>query len=84
MATDGFGAQIGTDVKYAPYVEFGTAPHVIYPKNKNYLAFQVGGKWVFTKEVHHPGTKEHAFLFPAFEIVSGHLEVQLKGSNAGR
>lgn len=37
-------AQVYTNVMYAPMVELGTKPHVILPKNKKALAFQLGGK----------------------------------------
>lgn len=56
-----------TDVKYAPYVEFGTKPHVIRPKNKKMLAFKVGGKMVFARKVNHPGTRAYNYMRDAFE-----------------
>ena len=46
----------------APYVEYleeGTGPHDIFPVNKQSLAFKVGGKTVFAKKVHHPGSTKH-------------------------
>lgn len=43
-------------------VEYGTAPHVITPKNAKVLAFKVGGKQVFTKKVNHPGTKPNPVM----------------------
>jgi len=42
---------------YAPYVEYGTAPHMIYPRRVRALRFEVRGKVVFAKYVRHPGTK---------------------------
>lgn len=53
------------------FLEFGTKPHIIYPKaalaemgiygNRSspsgVLVFEVDGKIVFAKHVHHPGTK---------------------------
>lgn len=57
---------VGTNVVYARILEFGgkTAPHDIYPKNAKALAFQVGGKTIIRKMVHHPGStiKPHSFL----------------------
>jgi len=39
---------LGAGTKYAPYVEFGTAPHEIKPKTKKALAFEytpaIGGR----------------------------------------
>ena len=56
-----------TDMKYAPYVEFGTKPHVIRPKTKKMLAFRVGGKMVFARKVNHPGTRAYNYMRDAFE-----------------
>ena len=62
---------IGPDDTIAPYggyVEFGTKPHEIRPKKAGgVLVFTMGGKKVFAKSVHHPGTKEHPYVRPAFE-----------------
>lgn len=46
---------------YAPYVEFGTAPHEIRAVNKRVLANVQAGE-VFGPIVHHPGTKSNPFL----------------------
>jgi hypothetical protein len=60
--------------EYAPYVEFGTPPHVIRPKNAKALHWKAdgvgprGGKIktdVFAKVVHHPGTRPQPFIRPA-------------------
>jgi HK97 gp10 family phage protein len=56
---------VGTNVEYAPHVEFGTGPHTIVPVNKEFLSFVKGGKRIFTKIVHHPGSKAYPFLRPA-------------------
>ena len=50
------------DTKYAGYVDQGTKPHVIVPRNKPFLAFQIDGRWVRTKRVNHPGTKPTYFF----------------------
>lgn len=57
----------GTNVVYAPHIEFGTAPHVIVPKNKKFLAFKINGETVFAKRVNHPGTKGDSFMRYAAE-----------------
>lgn len=67
LAPDGLSATIGTNVEYAPAVEFGSKPHVIRPRNKRVLRFKVGGKFVFARAVNHPGGPAQPFLFPAFE-----------------
>lgn len=57
-ATGGARGQI-----YAAYVELGTEPHIIRPKDKKAL-FWVGAKRPVTV-VHHPGTRPRPFLRPA-------------------
>lgn len=56
-------------VGYALYVEFGTPPHIIRPKNKKALRWNPdrGRKApatndIFAKEVHHPGTMPQPFI----------------------
>ena len=46
---------------YAPYVEFGTAPHIIRAINARGLANEETGQY-FGPVVHHPGTKANPFL----------------------
>lgn len=49
---------VETRKHYANWVEYGTSPHIIHPKYANgAMQFVVGGKIVFSKSVHHPGTK---------------------------
>ena len=45
---------------YAPYVEFGTAPHVILPKSAKALYWPGAAHPV--ARVNHPGTKPNAFM----------------------
>lgn len=61
---------------YGKYVEFGTPPHIIRPKNAKALKFETnrkqrlseGGKpnEVFAKQVNHPGTRPQPFIRPTF------------------
>jgi len=51
-----------TMVDYAFYVEFGTPPHIIKPKDKQSLKFKAGGDQVFAKIVKHPGTRPNPFI----------------------
>ena len=53
-------ATAGTNVEYAPYHQFGTAPHVIRAKNKKALAWP-GAKHP-VKQVNHPGIKARPFM----------------------
>jgi phage gpG-like protein len=58
---------VGTDVKYAPYVEFGTRPHIIRPKRAKVLAFKdKHGRMIFARQVNHPGSKPYPYMEPAF------------------
>lgn len=57
------GKQINiTMPDYAFYVEFGTKPHEITPKNAKALHWKVGTKDVFAKKVMHPGTEPYPFI----------------------
>lgn len=60
-------AVAGTNVEYAGAIEFGTGPHLILPKNKKALKFEIDGKPVFAKSVKHPGFKGDSFLGYAAE-----------------
>ncbi|TJZ55611.1 HK97 gp10 family phage protein [Streptomyces piniterrae] len=61
----GVGYEVGTNVNYARDVEFGTAPHVITPKNGKALYWPGAAHPV--AKVNHPGTKPRPFLRPAVE-----------------
>jgi HK97 gp10 family phage protein len=63
-------AEIYPTAKYAPYVNFGTKPHVIEPKNGKVLAFKSGGKLIFARKVNHPGTKANPFMERTVEKVT--------------
>ena len=52
---------------YAAFVIKGTAPHEIRPVNASVLAFEAGGRMVFTPLVRHPGTKPNPFMQRAAE-----------------
>jgi hypothetical protein len=60
--------RIGTSVPYAKYVHDGTKPHMIYPRRKQVLKFKSGnvigasGGYIYTRQVHHRGTKPNRFL----------------------
>ena len=49
-------------LEYGKYVEFGSNPHIIRPKNKKALKFQIGGEDVIVKEVKHPGVRPTYFV----------------------
>ena len=61
---------IGSDVEYADMVHGGTRPHIIRPRTKQVLRFRIGGRTVFARVVHHPGTKARPFLDRALREVA--------------
>ena len=59
---------VGSAQKTAAWAHFGTRPHVIRAKQARALRFYgAGGKFVFRREVHHPGTPPRA-LIPSKEL----------------
>lgn len=46
---------------YAPFVEFGTGPHIIVPVNKRVLANTATGQ-IFGTRVKHPGSKANPYM----------------------
>ncbi len=99
-------ALVVAEANYAAYVELGTRPHIIRPRNKKSLRFPASGTsttlggrartgevrakgnaaFVFTGEVHHPGTRPHPFLVPAAKKAassSGLKDVVIKLWNDG-
>jgi len=61
------GNKVFAYAKYAPFVEFGTRPHVILPKRKKALRFFKDGKEVIVKKVNHPGSKPYPFFYADME-----------------
>lgn len=77
----GFAKQSG-DVKYGAIQEFGgkTSPHDIVPVKAQALAFVMGGKQVFAKIVHHPGSviPEHSYMRSSLADMAPQIEMGLK------
>lgn len=63
----GTRAIIEAKAEHGSFIEEGTKAHIIRPKNKKALRFKGGSKYVFAKEVKHPGTKAKPFMQPAFD-----------------
>lgn len=66
LSPDAF--EVGHDLQHAPhalFVHWGTKPHVIRPKNRKALRWPAGGRFVFAREVHHPGYKGDPWLVRA-------------------
>jgi hypothetical protein len=62
------GREVGHDGNHAPhaiFVQLGTRPHVIRPKNKKALRWASGGKFFFAGKVNHPGYRGDAYLINA-------------------
>lgn len=62
--------KVGSDLEYAAFVNDGTRPHQIRPRNASVLRFTVGGRVVYAKVVNHPGTKARPFLDRALREVA--------------
>lgn len=63
------GYEVTADTPYATFVHEGTRPHVI--QGNPLLVFQIGSTTVFTRRVHHPGTRGQPFLLRATQAVIG-------------
>ena len=67
------GRAVGHDTQRAPhalFVNFGTKPHVILPKNKKALRWVRGNNFVFAKKVNHPGYRGDAYLINAATLAA--------------
>jgi HK97 gp10 family phage protein len=71
---------VSPDTAYAKFVEYGTKPHDIYPTKASVLAFMMGGKQVFAKVVHHPGTKAQMYLHGPFEEMKPEIIARIEGA----
>lgn len=47
---------------YSACIEYGTAPHIIEPNEREALAFNYNGEYIVRKKVHHPGTKPNPVM----------------------
>lgn len=45
------------DTDYAEIVAKGSRPHIIRPRSARALRFNVGGRVIYARVVHHPGTR---------------------------
>jgi hypothetical protein len=60
MAVTGF--EITNPHDRIDYLEYGTDPHMIFPKRAKVLRFEMDGKIVFARSVEHPGIKPMGFV----------------------
>ena len=62
------GRAVGHDPNRAPhavFVNFGTRPHQIRPKNKKALRWASGNGFIFAKLVNHPGYRGDPYMVQA-------------------
>ena len=67
-------AEVGPEVSYGVYVEFGIRPHIIRPVRARALRFEATGEIVFARLVRHPGTKPKPFIHETAEAVEREVE----------
>lgn len=58
----GLTVVIGSDNRIALMHHQGTRPHIIVPRRAQTLRFYSRGRIVYSKLVHHPGTKPNRYL----------------------
>ncbi|MEV3895294.1 hypothetical protein [Streptomyces anulatus] len=58
----GLQGVVSCDHPAVHFVLNGTRPHLIRPRRKSVLRFEVGGRVVFTRLVRHPGTRANDFM----------------------
>jgi HK97 gp10 family phage protein len=76
------GYVVGTNVNYAAAVEYGTAPHRIYPRNKKALYWP--GARHPVAYVDHPGTRAQPFMRPAVEMAEIFFKANMARIRGGR
>jgi hypothetical protein len=61
------GPEVISRAPYSLYVEYGTRPHMIFPRFGKFLHFQRKGVDYFVSHVHHPGTAGSYFMRRALD-----------------
>lgn len=62
--------KMGTHLKIASYLQYGTKPYSIYPKSANVLRFMTTSGVTFARHVRHPGLAPRPFvLFQNEDII---------------
>lgn len=88
-------AEVYANAEYAPFVEFGTQPHVIEPKpGRKALKIPIGGGggYILRRSVNHPGSRPFPYFFAdqaargrrmearALSVIAAHLAEANGGS----
>lgn len=83
----GADGEIVAPLKYHSWLDSGTKPHLIRPVRARYLRFVASsGDLVFTKLVHHPGTKGDGFAGRMYQKAERVVtrEVEIAAEKAAR
>ena len=85
-STGDSSAEVFANAKYAPYVEFGTRPHVIAPKDGR-KALKIpfaGGGFILRRAVNHPGSKPYPYFFNEHSKRVGNMNTAVMSVIASR
>jgi hypothetical protein len=66
-SVEGLTGRVISQAPYSAYVEFGTRPHMIFPRRARALRFEVGGRTIFARYVHHPGMRGQFYMRRALQ-----------------
>lgn len=61
--------KIGSDLPYAFDHHEGTKPHLITPRDTEFVRFSSKGRVIYTRQVMHPGTKPNKYLSDQLWII---------------
>lgn len=64
----GAAVKVGSNLHYAYLHHEGSRPHIITPKNGEFLKFGRGTKIIYARQVAHPGTKANRYLSDQLRI----------------
>lgn len=91
----GYTGEVISEMNYSQAFEEGTRPHIIRIRNKRVLAGPFRGRpagWkvnktsrsmgyaTYGKEVRHPGTRPHPFMYPAWKYACDQLENKINAA----
>jgi len=72
---------IGSMKNYALMHHEGTKPHMIFPKEHEYLRFRAGSRIIYTRQVRHPGTKPNRYLSDQLKVFGDIATIRAGVSN---
>ena len=79
----GLEARVLSSAPYARYVEFGTSPHIIEPRNTLALHWTSKGNNAFAARVNHPGNKANPFVQQAISALMPMMTQKLRENVQG-